>query len=238
MGQSWSSLHGQLTAYALAAGTAGVSALALSVPAHAEIVYTSVHQSIGRNGMLLLDINHDGIIDFTLREAFVFSNIFGGGSTWNNKLYIIPAAGGGIAGGFYTLFGMVGELPGGAGIGPRRSFMTDRPMVRWDVGLGDGYCVGSWCYSTTGFLGLRFQINGQTHYGWARLTAVFNYRTHSMDSQLIDYAYETSADTRILAGKMRGESSRSPSDIDTSVQQPATLGLLALGSSSFAVWRD
>jgi len=119
MGQSWSFLHGQLTAYALAAGTAGVSVLALSVPAHAEIVYTSVHQSIGRNGTLLLDINHDGIIDFTLREAFVFSNGFAGGSTWNNKLYIIPAAGGGIAGGFYTLFGMVGELPGGAGSKPR-----------------------------------------------------------------------------------------------------------------------
>lgn len=40
-----------------------------SLPAVAEIVYTPVQVSIPANGYYSLDLNHDGITDFTLRSA-------------------------------------------------------------------------------------------------------------------------------------------------------------------------
>jgi hypothetical protein len=53
------SFHHQLNMYALAAGAAGVSLLALSQPADAKIVYTATHKNIGANQKLLIDLNHD-----------------------------------------------------------------------------------------------------------------------------------------------------------------------------------
>jgi hypothetical protein len=54
--------------YTLAASAAGVSLLALVHPAEAKAVYTKVHQVIGPDGSYKLDLNHDGITDFTILE--------------------------------------------------------------------------------------------------------------------------------------------------------------------------
>src|SRR5215831_893143 len=58
------SLHHRLNSYALAAGAAGVGVLAVAQPADAKIVYTPAHVVVGRT--LPLDLNHDGIVDFTI----------------------------------------------------------------------------------------------------------------------------------------------------------------------------
>ncbi len=63
------SLHQRLNAYALAASAAGVSVLALTQAAQAKIVYTKTHHVIGKNSTFKLDLNHDGITDFTLRKS-------------------------------------------------------------------------------------------------------------------------------------------------------------------------
>jgi hypothetical protein len=61
--------------YALAASAAGVSALALSQPAAARIVYTPIHHVIGKNASFYIDLNHDGIADFLLvNSAFRVSH--------------------------------------------------------------------------------------------------------------------------------------------------------------------
>ena len=62
------SIHQQLNMYALAAGAAGVSVLALAQPSEAEIKYTPTHVVIGKGGVSIynLDLNHDGITDFTI----------------------------------------------------------------------------------------------------------------------------------------------------------------------------
>jgi hypothetical protein len=46
------SVHHDLTAYALAAGAAGVSLLSLAQPSEAEVVYTPANQTIGPPGQL------------------------------------------------------------------------------------------------------------------------------------------------------------------------------------------
>ncbi len=57
------SLQHNLNAYAIAAGAAGVSLLALAQPAEGKIVYTPVHENaVGVD----LDLNHDGTADFRI----------------------------------------------------------------------------------------------------------------------------------------------------------------------------
>ena len=62
------SLHRQLNMYALAAGGAGVAVLAMAQPAAAEIVYTPADIRLG-HGIIHIDLNHDGIVDFELYGA-------------------------------------------------------------------------------------------------------------------------------------------------------------------------
>jgi hypothetical protein len=65
------SLHHQLNMYALAAGAAGVSALALSSTSEAKIVYTPAHVLLQpTTPPFPLDLNHDGIVDFYLLHSF------------------------------------------------------------------------------------------------------------------------------------------------------------------------
>jgi hypothetical protein len=61
--------------YALAASAAGVSVLALVQPSEAKIVYTKANMHIGPNATLYLDLNHDNVADFDLKNSlYTFSN--------------------------------------------------------------------------------------------------------------------------------------------------------------------
>jgi hypothetical protein len=62
-------LDKQLLAYATAATAAGIGLLAQ--PAEAKIVYTAANTTIqGNGGNLNLDLNNDGIADFTIFNGF------------------------------------------------------------------------------------------------------------------------------------------------------------------------
>jgi hypothetical protein len=74
------------------------------------------------------------------------------------------------------------------------------------------------------YVGLKFVINGETHYGWAR----FNVQVRqplkgSVQAILTGYAYETVANAPIVAGKTSGA--------EEAGAQPATLGKLAAGAA-------
>src|ERR1700674_3097262 len=66
------STHQRLNMYALAASAAGVSLLALASPAEGNIVYTHIHKIIKVNQHYGLDLNHDGITDFTIQLTSKF----------------------------------------------------------------------------------------------------------------------------------------------------------------------
>jgi hypothetical protein len=73
------------------------------------------------------------------------------------------------------------------------------------------------------YLGLAFQKNGKTHFGWARLNV------GPCGTALTGYAYETIPGKPIVAG-----------DIGISAQlvpDPPTLGVLALGTPGLDLWR-
>lgn len=63
-----SSLERGLKMYTLAASAAGVGVLALGQTAEARIVYTKTRKSVGVNTIFRLDLNHDGITDFELKN--------------------------------------------------------------------------------------------------------------------------------------------------------------------------
>src|SRR6202049_5291674 len=66
------SVQRRLNSYALAAGAAGVGALALAQTAQARIIYTAVHKQLPINKTFYLDLNHDRINDFNFFLDFSY----------------------------------------------------------------------------------------------------------------------------------------------------------------------
>ena len=94
---------------------------------------------------------------------------------------------------------------------------------------------GLWANVTNRYLGFKFLINGQVHYGWARVSVTNSIRT----VVLTGYAYETTPNTNIIEGHISGSSADNlmPVDLLAPVPQPASIGMLARGADALALWR-
>ena len=224
-----SGLHKRLLAYAAAAGAAGVGLLA-AAPAQANIVVTNANTFIQPNHPFFLDLNHDGIADFELGQSFVSS-----GLSPVMRVKGLLASNGAI--GFVsTYFGhtVASRLAGGAPVGPGGKFEKDAI-------LGEARCCfatyyyGPWAHPGSGFLGLRFDIGGQIHFGWAELkTELVGQRRFLYGEELIAYAYDTVPNQAIFAGQGLSEANLPGS---AATPEPGTLGLLALGAVGLGFWR-
>jgi len=233
------SLHYQLSIYALAAGAAGVSVLALTSPSEAQIVYTPSDEIIGRNGTMLIDFNHDGSTDVTIRE--IPWTATGEGRYPGNSLQAKPGAGGGIKI-CSSQPKYAADLPRGAQIGDSSPFGSRVEVIFHANSSGLFYGGCTWSEETSnGFLGVRFRFGTETHYGWVRLSLKLYPKKESIAAMLTGYAYEMQADKPIRAGDTgqndvdEGPTSQIFSAPPTK-QQP-TLGALALGASGIAIWR-
>jgi hypothetical protein len=192
------SIHHQLNMYALAAGAAGVSLLALAQPAEAKVVYTKTHRVIGPNGIYAIDLNHDGTADFVVSH-FTYNTTFG-----NEWLKAIPAVGNAVIGSTGQKCGgshFASALNRGARIGAGQHFLnTSRAAgatMVFDISSSCGP-AGRWVDVNNRYLGLRFLIQGKTHYGWARLSVQVK---AGIAATLTGYAYETVPKRSIRAGQ-------------------------------------
>ncbi len=229
------SLHRDLSLYALAAGAAGVSVLALAQPADAEVVYTPIYQKISANEQFPINLNHDGVTDFTIVNRLHRSNM---------QLKVLPAFGGYAVLGQYI--GWAEAMLPGSMVGVNRP--SGRPSfgnnIMASFGSYGGYSQGSWFNVSDRYLGLAFKIHGKLHYGWARLTTNWNGQL-KIEATLTGFAYETEPDIPIIAGDTAGlgenGADASPTGEMLSApkpsQPPATLGALALGASGLSSWR-
>jgi|HubBroStandDraft_2_1064218.scaffolds.fasta_scaffold07039_2 hypothetical protein len=217
------SLHQRLSAYTFAASAAGVSVLALSHPAEARIVYTSADVKFSFGSQVPIDLNHDGVVDFYIK----LNGTFGPSSTRSWIQVYWPPDGSNatnaVRGKSYLL---ASALPAGVGVGTLGQDFLDQPyMAVYSLGAqGSRRYSGPWWNGGKGrknmYLGLRFEINGKAHFGWARLNVTVRkgQGINHFSGLLTGYAYETIPNKPIIAGKEHGK-------------DDATLGRLAQGAS-------
>jgi hypothetical protein len=223
-------LERHLLVYAAAASAAGVGMLAGAQPAEAEIVYTPAHLVLTAHHKVSLDLNHDGISDFTIsNNAFCTTDICG------RTLLALPVGANnkiaGIKGLANTLYAYA--LKPGSQVGPNLAF-SGKLMAASGTEYGT---VGRWLNVTDRYLGLEFHVGGNRHFGWARFHARAG--DGKITATLTGYAYETIPNKPIIAGKMNGsdEEQPTPTSLRAPTPVPATLGMLALGAPGLSVWR-
>jgi len=225
------SVRHRLNMYALSAGAAGASALALAQPSEARIIYTRIHKVIPANHHFDLDLNHDGVTDFSIRNFAVSQPAY-----WTQSVNALPARSGNAVQGksccsSTNLRPQAFALQSGVRIGPTKPFSGRILLLHSQYVRTYGWFVGHWfnrhlsSQNFTAYLGLRFKIQGKTHYGWARLTITSYAGGSSIGAKILGYAYETIPNKPIIAGKTHGP------DVVTAQPEAAcgSLGRLALG---------
>jgi hypothetical protein len=244
------SVRQRLHPYTLAAGAAGVTMLALAPPGEAEIIYTPANQYIyGMGPPYALDLTGDGTTDFYLSAALT-----GGGSGYSGSLLARPwQAGNGVAAVTEGKFADdAAALAPGHRIGPKTEFggSPSNPLrMAWGRDFSSthsrGRCEGPWKNKQNRYLGLKFMISGEVHYGWAQLsvTSCFDHDSY-IQEVLTGYAYESIPNKAIKAGQETGDSDESlngpgkPARQSNPVPVAATLGMLAKGAPALSFWRQ
>jgi hypothetical protein len=221
----------RLAAYAKAAAAAGVGLLTAAPPAAAEVVYTPAH-IVFDGGAVPIDLNHDGVNDFVLSiYDFLLTSRSGGDG---RRMRVVGAAGNGVlcsgSSGYPPL-----ALKAGYRIGSREIYGSfDRrgaPAVNVVDLKSETYVGGPFANTGDRFLGLKFKINGQAHYGWAllRVGAGLLGKHATIRATLLGYAYETVPGQAIGAGQGAAAGEKSEA-----IPEAGTLGMLALG---WPAWR-
>lgn len=198
-----------LNRFAIAAILAGMIMLAWAWPAEAKIIYTPANVSIDPTHPYSLDVNNDGLADFTIQQTNDDIHSCKQGAGYVDLLTVTPTQGNGevIS---PTGYAYAAAMNKGVQVGPQRSFISEAPMAVVKSGyfpiLGKcyflHYTLGDWVNVSKCYLGLSFQTNGETHYGWARLSVQAGYVY--ITATLTGYAYETIPGQSILAGQTKG----------------------------------
>jgi hypothetical protein len=227
-----------LLSYVAAASAAGAGVLACPLQAQAKVVFTDTWIPIAPiASVTYLDLNNDGIADFQI------SNKHNGCSASSSYGYcvtmkVIPQnASNAIWGTNNGLFhGSASALGSGVTIGSQGKFQSGHEfMGRASRSLRNGTrsagSSGQWKETTRGFLGLKFVIQGQVHYGWARLSV--SAAVGGMYAAISGYAYETEPNTPIVTGQESGaarKKGRRGKTGSTLASTPSGLGTLAAGA--------
>jgi hypothetical protein len=240
-------LNRRLNSYAFASGAAGVALLALAQSSEAEVVYTPVNQIIGRQGSYSIDLNHDGIIDFVIVERPRENGSFG----TIQSLSVKPPTGNQVkcvTKSCISTFIYPDALRPGSPIGSsQRGWLPGGPMAAEALFTGGSVRYSFvWVNVTDRYLGLRFKINGESHFGWARLSVKFHGgppKNRTWEAHLTGYAYETIAGRAIIAGQTSASASEDEDrssafqTVPPEALQLAALGKLALGANGLELWR-
>ena len=243
-----------------AAGAVGVGLLVTAGPASARIVYTPAYTRVegSSSSPFPLDLNHDGITDFKFVSYVLFSTPF-----FSRRVVPVQAGNailGNIQGALNAtgaperFFGVASALPPGHRIGPGSKFGGYPTMwvtggggvestVCFSVAPGPVVQAGYWGNAQGRFLGFEFTIQGQMHFGWAKLNVTPTSSIYRVSvATLTGYAYETepnkpirAGDTGPIADAHEPEMQSAPAAVAT--LRPATLGVLALGSAGLDIWR-
>jgi hypothetical protein len=185
-----------------------VMALSTAFASHAaaEIVYTQVNTSLPINSYYNLDLNQDGIIDFTLRSSFR-EGLCQWGDQYSWALAVVPANDAWVV----TSAGHIGPayasaLSAGVAVDNGQTYVGGFAVMAdlyWGA-CGFGH-DGPWLNAPDRYLGLQFRAaDGRLHYGWAKVTtaAFVDQQGHLHAATMVfGFAYETIADQSIATGQ-------------------------------------
>jgi hypothetical protein len=161
------------------------SILAIQKMADAQIVYTDIPDTLVTDGFYYLDLNNDGTFDYRFKKGdfnttyVSVEGLFSGNSMLGyatvSSAYIYPF-----------------KLDALDPISHNQPFSDARGILAGGTG-NDANFDGA----INGYLGLKFLIGGNPHFGWVRMSV-------SPDAQwfiIKDFAYESTAGAAILAGE-------------------------------------
>jgi hypothetical protein len=211
-------LDAKLAAYMAAASAAGVALIAATPSAEAKVVYTPANIQIHGSGSL--DLNNDGVADFVFgfHELDKSVMLAVGPAVAGNEIRI--AKNGEAAAGFLGV-----PVGGGEKFAATNSYSWGLDMAI-DGGYSTTNCAGNWANVTNRYLGFKFLIDGQVHYGWARMSVTDNLA----NVVITGYAYETIPGKTIIEGHTSETDVAEDAVLPAPTERLATLGALARGS--------
>jgi len=237
----------QLNLYAIGATAAGMGILASAERAEAKIVYTPDDLGILYAQQVPLDLNGDGISDFSFID-------YGSSSRQPHSFYLkvrgLSGRNAVVGRNNGSKFLGAAALKAGVRVGPKRHFVshTDMARITYEGSLTNPMFFYPWANGGKGvnhrYLGIKFVIEGRVHYGWMRFNVFFASSGYVV-ARLTGYAYETIPNKPITTGQTKGPDDRSIDEPIASpgvpTPQPVSLGMLALGArrlSSQTSWRE
>ncbi|HEY6764149.1 MAG TPA: hypothetical protein VI386_05210 [Candidatus Sulfotelmatobacter sp.] len=236
-------LDKSLVAYVAAASAAGVGLVAAAQPAEAKVVYTPTNVTLGHNSSYSIDLNNDGVADFEISNFFYQYARQVPLGAHQNTLTVKPQkqanravrAASSLNGAAYAA-----ALAPHKQVGPNSPFQAGYSDLIMANSGGSAYSTvlrGPWFTHRQAYLGVKFVINGISHYGWVRVTVSGYLSSYT----IVGYAYETVPNTPISTGQTSGPARISAMQPTSGISAPqhaiASLGALARGTDGLPIWR-
>jgi hypothetical protein len=215
-------LERRLLLYALATG--GAIGLAAG-PGQARVVFTPSNATFFGDRNFPIDLNNDGTTDLVLELRLHYGF---------DALVYLTAVGEGGNGILHAYSQFAAAVHPGGLIGAGASTFSNQGVMASDYVILQGQFVAA----RRRFLGVKFLIQGQTHYGWVGFRSVTFHGSHGFAVNLAGWAYETEPNTAIIAGvRPSGGEAEWSSGSPRPAAQPTSLELLARGNVALADWR-
>jgi len=254
-------LQRRLNAYALAAGAAGVAALACAQPAEGALVCKTLSIEIAGNYSVSLNPAGQALPPFQVAQTtYSYGSTFG--QFWWNRGFLDPNSK--AANVLLASNGYAANLPPGGLIGPGGKFgkggsygllfsygKGPRSSGKYGGGTKRKHRGNLNFGQSENYFGFKFSQGGKVHYGWVRVYATFSHQHYALGirtiSHLDEYGYENTPNTAIAAGSCsnaelnstgsEGQPEVSRVEPPSPARQVASLGVLALGSEGLPFLR-
>ena len=178
----------------LTARLAKYSALTVAIAGIADvngqIIHTDVDPDFVGTLQSAFDVDFDNnmVVDGTIEQTSFYASGYGD----IQLMRAVAPAGNGIRASVIGAYTYGVNVPYGTPIGASGAFASFGDMCQ-----AGGYTNSGFCGTTEdGYVGVSFDIDGNTHYGWVRLAS----GSDSSNFTILDFAYESTAGAPINAG--------------------------------------
>lgn len=186
---------------------AGYSAMAVAFmaagsEADAQIVYVDITDVTVDIGFYIpLDLDGGGVDDFALIvNSFSSASLTFVRGYGNLSSITLGGPNNAMAGYDGSVFPYASALDSGNSIGPAANFISNTYNYAFFASISGGATYGPWADETDKYLGIKFEIDGELHYGWIRLDVTVG----PVSLTIKDWAYNSTPNEMIITGDIGG----------------------------------